>query len=90
MLQKISIFRYTFLDKADDSLLVDEISHPAAAIFAFDVLLGVGNERKADILFFDKFFKGLHIVVADPDNLRVEFLECFQITLEVSKLACSD
>lgn len=90
LLNKRFVIRHTFLNIADDSLLIDEIGYPAPAIFLFYVLFRICHERETDVFFTDKFFKRFHIVVADTDYLCIVFLKCFQITLEVGKFAGSD
>ena len=78
------------MDKADDSLLVDQIGQAPSPIGVSELFLTVRCEGKFNTIFLDEFLDGIHIVIADPDNFRIELLVFFQVTLEVRQFACSD
>ena len=90
LLDEVRVVGYSFLDEADCSLLVDEIGQAASSIGVPELFVAVRYQGEFNIVFLDEFADGLRIVVADPDDFRIELFKCFQITLEVRQFACSD
>ena len=79
---EVLIFWNPFLNKPNDTVLVDKVSNPSPTVEFLDRFIFVGYKREPDTVLSRKFTVRLHTVGADADDLCIQFFKFFQITLE--------
>jgi hypothetical protein len=89
-LEKFVVVRNAFLDKPDQAVFVDQVGHPAPAVFLLDGPVFVGHKGKVNPVFIGEPFIRHEIVAADPDHLSIQGSKFFQIPLEGNQLVGSD